>query len=64
VNVQEISDIRQINIHIAESLVPEPSSLGVAINVAKLKKYKSPGRDQIPAELIQARGETLRSIGL
>jgi hypothetical protein len=27
-----------------------------------LKRYKSPGSDQIPAEPIQARGETLRSI--
>jgi hypothetical protein len=26
-----------------------------------LKKYKSPGSDQIPAELIQAGGETLQS---
>jgi hypothetical protein len=26
-----------------------------------LKRYKSPGSDQIPAELIQAGGETLRS---
>jgi hypothetical protein len=26
-----------------------------------LKKYKSPGTDQIPAELIKARGETLQS---
>jgi hypothetical protein len=28
---------------------------------AKLKKYKSPGSDQIPAELIQAGGEILLS---
>jgi hypothetical protein len=27
-----------------------------------LKKYKSPGSDQIPAELIQARGEMLLSV--
>jgi hypothetical protein len=26
-----------------------------------LEKYKSPGSDQIPAELIQAEGETLQS---
>jgi hypothetical protein len=26
-----------------------------------LKKYKSPGSEQIPAELIQARSEILRS---
>jgi hypothetical protein len=27
-----------------------------------LKKYKSPGRDEIPAELIQAEGEILLSV--
>jgi hypothetical protein len=33
----------------------------VVIAIAKLKKYKSPGSDQIPAELIQAEGEILVS---
>jgi hypothetical protein len=33
----------------------------IYIAIAKLKKYKSPGSDQIPAELIQAGGEILRS---
>jgi hypothetical protein len=33
----------------------------VEIAIAKLKMYKLPGRDQIPAELIQAGGEILRS---
>jgi hypothetical protein len=33
----------------------------VEIAIAKLKKYKSPGSDQIPAELIQAGGEMLLS---
>jgi hypothetical protein len=33
----------------------------VEIDIAKLKKYKSPGSDQIPAELIQAGGEILLS---
>jgi hypothetical protein len=37
----------------AEPLVPGPSP-EVQIAIAKLKKYKSPGSDQIPAELIQA----------
>jgi hypothetical protein len=31
-----------------------PSRLEVEIAIAKLKKYKSPGSDQIPAELFQA----------
>jgi hypothetical protein len=29
--------------------------------VAKLRRFKSPGNDQIPAERIQAGGEILRS---
>jgi hypothetical protein len=31
----------------------------VEIAIAKSKKYKSPGSDEIPAELIQAGGEIL-----
>jgi hypothetical protein len=44
-----------------EPLVPGPSHLQVEIAIAKLKKYKSPGSDKIPAELIQAGGEVLLS---
>jgi hypothetical protein len=43
-------------------LVPGPSHLEVKIYIAKLKKYKSPGSDQIPAELHQAGGEILVSV--
>jgi hypothetical protein len=60
-NVHNVSDVRQINVHMAEPLVPGPSPLEVEITIAKLKKYKSPGGDQIPAELIQAGGEMLLS---
>jgi hypothetical protein len=45
----------------AEPLVPGPSPPEVEIAIAKLKKYKSPGSDQIPAELIKAGGEILLS---
>jgi hypothetical protein len=45
----------------AEPLVPGHSQLEVEIAIAKLKKYKSPGSDQIPGELIQAEGEILLS---
>jgi hypothetical protein len=41
--------------------VPDPSPFEVEIAIAKLKIYKSPGSDQIPAELIQAGGEILWS---
>jgi hypothetical protein len=33
----------------------------VEIATAKLKRYKSPGSDQILSELIQAGGQTLQS---
>jgi hypothetical protein len=55
-NVHNISDVGQIEVHTYEPLVPGPSRLEVEIAIAKLKKYKSPGSDQIPAELIQAGG--------
>jgi hypothetical protein len=42
-------------------LLPDPSRFEVEIAITKLKRYKSPVSDQIPAELIQARGEILRS---
>jgi hypothetical protein len=60
-NVHNVSDVRQIEIHLAEPLLPGPSRLEVEIAIAKLKRYKSPGSDEIPAELIQAGGEMLLS---
>jgi hypothetical protein len=46
----------------AEPFVPSPSLLEVEIVIAKLKKYKSPGSHQIPAELNQAGGEIFLSV--
>jgi hypothetical protein len=60
-NVHNVSDVRQIEVHMARPLVPGPSHLEVEVAIAKLKNYKSPGSDQIPAELIQAGGEILLS---
>jgi hypothetical protein len=60
-NVHNVSDGRQIEIHTDEPLVPGPSYLEVEIAIAELKKHNSPGSDQILAELIQAGGETLLS---
>jgi hypothetical protein len=51
----------QIEVHTAEPLVPGPSRLEVEIAIANLKNYKSPGSDQISAELIQTGGEMLLS---
>jgi hypothetical protein len=39
----------------------DPSPLEVEIAIAKLKRYKSSGGDQITAEIIQAGGEILHS---
>jgi hypothetical protein len=57
--VHNVSEVRQIEVHTTEPLVPGPGRLEVKIAIAKLKKYKSPGSDQIPTELIQTGGETL-----
>jgi hypothetical protein len=57
--VHNISDVKQIEVHTAEPLVPGPSHLDVETAIAKLKMYKSLGNDQILAELIQAAGEIL-----
>jgi hypothetical protein len=50
-----------MNIHTAEPLVLEPSLVKVETSIGNLKSYKSPGTDQILAELIKAGGETLYS---
>jgi hypothetical protein len=47
-NVHNVGDVRQIEVHAAEPIVPDPSRIEVEIVIAKLKKYKSPGSDQIP----------------
>jgi hypothetical protein len=60
-NVHCVNDVRQIEVHTAEPSVPGRSRFEVEIAIAKLRKYKSPGSDEIPAELIEAGGETLLS---
>jgi uncharacterized protein with ParB-like and HNH nuclease domain len=60
-NVHRVSDVRQMEIHTAEPLVSHPGPFEVEVAIAKLKRYKSPGSDHIPAELIQTGEETLRS---
>jgi len=53
-NVYGVNDVRQIEIQTAEPLLPEPSKAEMVIE--KLKRHRSPGVDQIPAELIKAEG--------
>ena len=40
--------------------MPEPSAFEVELAIEKLKSHKSPGIDQIPAELIKEGGRTIR----
>jgi hypothetical protein len=58
--VHNVNDVRQLEVHMAEPLSGS-SRLVVEIAIAKFKKYKSAGTYQIPAELIEAGGETLMS---
>jgi hypothetical protein len=53
-NIHRVRDVRQIEIRVntTEPLVHDPNPFDVEIAIAKLKSYKSPGSDQIPAELI------------
>ena len=59
-NVHEVNDIRQAEIHTVEPPVPEPSAFEFELAIEKLKNHKSPGIDQIPAELIKSVGRTFR----
>jgi hypothetical protein len=55
-NEHNVSDVRQIEVHTAQPLLPGPRRVEVEIAIAKLTKYKSPGSDQN-----QVRGEMLVS---
>ena len=54
-----VNDGRQTEINTTEPLVPERSAFDVELAIEKLKSHKSPGIDQIPAELIKAEGRTI-----
>jgi len=58
-NMHGVKDVGQTEIHTAEQLVPEPSAAEVELAIDKLKSHKSPGIDQIPAELFKAGGRTI-----
>jgi hypothetical protein len=47
--------------HTVKPFVPESSASEVEVAIRKLKRYKLQAVDQIPAELIQKRWETLCS---
>jgi hypothetical protein len=55
-NLEVPGGYRQTEIHTAEPFVPEPSAAEVYFANRKMKRYKAPGSNQIPAELILAGG--------
>jgi hypothetical protein len=59
-NVHGAGGVRQTEMHTAEQFVPESSASELEVAIGKLNSYKSLCVDQVPAELMQARGETLR----
>jgi hypothetical protein len=59
-NIHGVNDVRQTEIHTAEPTVPEPSASEVELVTEKIESNKSPGIDQIPAELFKAGGKTIR----
>jgi hypothetical protein len=60
-NLHGVRDVRQREIHTPEPLVPEPSAFEVEMAIEKLIRHKSPGNDQIAAELIEAVGRKICS---
>jgi hypothetical protein len=60
-NIHGVNYVRQTEVLMAEPLVPEASAFEVEMAIEKLKRHKSPGIDQIPAELIKAGGRIIRS---
>jgi hypothetical protein len=54
-NVQRVSDDRQTEIHTKEPLLSGPSAFEVEMTIENLVRPKSPGIDQIPAEMTKAR---------
>ena len=52
-NVHRVNGFRQTEIHTAEPLVPESSAFEVELTIENLNSHRSPGIDQITAELRQ-----------
>jgi hypothetical protein len=52
-NVHRDNDVRHTEIHTAGPLAPESSAFEVDMAIEKLKRYRSPGIDQLPAAMIK-----------
>jgi hypothetical protein len=59
--VHGVNDFREAELHTAGTLLSEVSSFEFQIAIEKLKGYKSPGTDQLLAEVIQAGDNSLHS---
>jgi hypothetical protein len=59
--VQGVYNLRQTEIHTAETLEREPSVFDFQTTIQKLNRYKSPGIHQIPTELLKAGSRRARS---
>jgi len=57
--VHGVKDVRQAEIHTAESQVTEPSAAEFELAIDKVKSHKSPGIDQIPALMIKEGGRII-----
>ena len=58
-NVHVFKDVRQTEIHTADPLVTETRASEIELATEELKSHKSPGIDQIPAELIKTGSKTI-----
>ena len=58
-NVHGVKNVVPAEIHTAEPLVLEPSAAEFELAIDKVNSHKSPGIDQIPAELIKAGSKTI-----
>jgi len=52
--VHAVKEVGQAETHTAEPVVPELSAAELELAIDKVKSHKSPGIDQIPAELVKA----------
>ena len=60
IQLYRVSDVRHTEIHTPEPLVLGLGASDVELATEKLKIHKSPGNDQIPAELIKSGGKKIR----
>jgi hypothetical protein len=50
-NIYGVNDARKTELHKGEPLFSDPSASEFELAIEKLKSHKSPGMDQLPAEL-------------